>query len=239
VLLADDHALLRRGFQLIVNADPAMTVVGEASDGEQALAETRRLTPDIVLMDVRMPGADGIAATQQITNDPRLASKRVLVLTTFDLDEYVYSALRAGASGFILKDITPEDLLAAIRVIASGEALLAPSITRRLITRRLIGEFARRPEPRPHVRASQLEDLTDREVEVLSQVAKGLSNSEIAAALHMSPGTAKTHVGRLLNKLDARERTQLVVIAYEAGVAVPNQHTHTQPPTPINSPTPP
>jgi DNA-binding NarL/FixJ family response regulator len=216
VVIADDQALLRGGFRLMVDSDPAMAVLGEAADGEEAVALAHEAHPDVVLMDVRMPGMDGIEATRRITTDPRSAGVRVLILTTFDLDEYVYGALRAGASGFVLKDTFPEDLLAAIRVVAAGEALLAPSVTRRLI-----GEFARRPDPSPPVPSERLEGLTDREKEVLSQVARGRSNAEIAEALHMSPATAKTHLNRLFSKLGARDRAQLVVIAYESGLASP------------------
>jgi DNA-binding NarL/FixJ family response regulator len=216
VVIADDQALLRGGFRLMVDSDPAMAVLGEAADGEEAVALAHEAHPDVVLMDVRMPGMDGIEATRRITTDPRSAGVRVLILTTFDLDEYVYGALRAGASGFVLKDTFPEDLLAAIRVVAAGEALLAPSVTRRLI-----GEFARRPAPSPPLPSACLDGLTDREKEVLTQVARGRSNAEIAEALHMSPATAKTHLNHLFSKLGARDRAQLVVIAYESGLASP------------------
>ena len=214
VLIVDDQALLRGGFRVLVESAPDMTVVGEAADGLQAVSLARQHRPDVVLMDVRMPGLDGIEATRRITADPGTASSRVLVLTTFDLDEYVYGALRAGASGFVLKDTSPEELLAAIRVVAAGEALLAPSVTRRLI-----GEFARRRDaPRS---SPELDPLTDREREVLAEVARGLSNAEIAERLHMSTATAKTHVSRLLSKLGARDRAQLVVVAYESGLVSP------------------
>ena len=214
VLIVDDQALLRGGFRVLVESAADMTVLGEAADGHQAVSLARQLRPDVVLMDVRMPGLDGIEATRRITGDPGTAASRVLVLTTFDLDEYVYGALRSGASGFVLKDTSPEELLAAIRVVAAGEALLAPSVTRRLI-----GEFAqRRDAPRS---AAQLDALTDREKEVLAEVARGLSNAEIAERLHMSTATAKTHVSRLFTKLGARDRAQLVVVAYETGLVSP------------------
>lgn len=216
VVIADDQALLRGGFRMIVDSDPAMTVLGEAGDGEQAVALAHEAQPDVVLMDVRMPGMDGIEATQRITADPESAGVRVLILTTFDLDEYVYSALRAGASGFVLKETSPEDLLAAIHVVAAGDALLAPSITRRLIA-----EFTRQPDPPAPLPLPSLGGLTDREKEVLSEVARGRSNAEIAQILHMSPATAKTHLNRLFTKLGARDRAQLVVIAYESGLASP------------------
>ena len=216
VVIADDQALLRGGLRMIVDSDPAMAVLGEAGDGQEAVALARETHPDVVLMDVRMPGVDGIEAIRRITADRETADVRILVLTTFDLDEYVYGALRAGASGFVLKDTTPEDLLAAIRVVAAGEALLAPSITRRLIA-----EFARRPDPAPPLPEVALLGLTDRETEVLSEVTRGRSNAEIAEALHMSPATVKTHLNRLFNKLGARDRAQLVVIGYESGLASP------------------
>lgn len=201
---------------MIVDSDPAMAVLGEASDGAEAVTLVRETRPDVVLMDVRMPGMDGIEATRCITGDPHASRVRVLILTTFDLDEYVYGSLRAGASGFVLKDTSPEDLLAAIRVVASGDALLAPRITRRLIS-----EFAKRPEMAPSADMASLEELTEREMEVLSEVARGRSNAELAQRLHMSPATAKTHLNRLFSKLRARDRAQLVVIAYEAGVVTP------------------
>jgi DNA-binding NarL/FixJ family response regulator len=213
VVIADDQALLRGGFRLLINSEPDMQVLGEAADGSQAAAVARQVRPDIVLMDIRMPGTDGIEATRQITADPAMTGVRVLILTTFDLDDYVYGALRAGASGFVLKDISPEDLLAAIRVVAAGEALLAPRITRRLIA-----QFTRQPEPQRAPRPALPGSLTGRETDVLRQVAKGLSNAEIARALHISPGTAKTHVSRLLTKIGARDRAQLVVAAYQSGL---------------------
>lgn len=214
VLIADDQALLRGGFRVLIESDPEMAVLGEAADGSHAVSLARQLRPDVILMDVRMPNVDGIEATRRITADPATADTRVLVLTTFDHDEYVYGALRAGTSGFLLKDTSPEDLLAAIRVVAAGEALLAPTVTRRLIS-----EFARRKDPPPAARA--LDVLTEREKEVLGQVARGLSNAEVAERLHMSTATAKTHVSRLLAKLGARDRAQLVVLAYESGLATP------------------
>jgi DNA-binding NarL/FixJ family response regulator len=212
VLVADDQALVRSGFHMLVDSADDLTVVGEAADGHQALAMARELVPDVVLMDIRMPGMDGIEATRQIVSDPATAAVRVLVLTTFDLDEYVFEALRAGASGFLLKDTDPDDLLDAVRVVASGESLLAPSVTRRLIA-----EFVRRPPARSSDSAI-LAELTEREREVLAVVGRGLSNAEIAAELFISPATAKTHVSRVMMKLGARDRAQLVVIAYETGL---------------------
>jgi DNA-binding NarL/FixJ family response regulator len=230
VAVADDQALVRAGFCGIIAATPGLTVVGQAANGAEAVAVASSARPDVILMDVRMPVLDGIAATRQITAAPESAGARVIILTTFDLDEYVFGALRAGASGFLLKDTLPADLISAIRVVAAGEALLAPSVTRRLIS-----EFARTPplggagvaeqagvaRSLPGgVRADQVTGLlTDRECEVLSLVATGLSNSEIADRLHISPATAKTHVAHLLTKLDSRDRVQLVIIAYQAGLA--------------------
>lgn len=213
VVIADDQALVRGGFRVLVDSAPDMEVLGEATNGAEAVALARRFRPTVVLMDIRMPVVDGIQATAQISVDPATPDVRVLILTTFDLDDYVYSALRAGASGFMLKDTSPEELLAGIRVVAAGEGLLSPRMTRRLIQ-----EFARRPEIR-RADSAVLEALTDREREVLAQVARGLSNNEIAEVLNISPSTAKTHVSRVLMKLDARDRAQLVVIAYETGVA--------------------
>jgi DNA-binding NarL/FixJ family response regulator len=226
VAVADDQALVRVGFQGIIAATPGFEVVGEAATGDEAVAVARSARPDVMLMDIRMPGMDGIEATRQITGDAETSGVRVLILTTFDLDEYVYAALRAGASGFMLKDTMPADLLQAIRVIAAGDALLAPSVTRRLL-----GEFARRPDAAPASPAQptvpatpatggagRLRELTDREREVLTLVAQGLSNSEIAAELVISPATAKTHVAHLLTKLDCRDRVQLVIVAYRAGL---------------------
>ena len=212
VVVADDQALVRVGFRGIIDATPGFTVVGEAGNGQEAIEVTRQAEPDVVLMDVRMPVMDGIEATRQITE---LASGvRTLILTTFDLDEYVFAALRAGASGFLLKDTDPADLLTAIRVVAAGDALLAPSITRRLI-----GEFARLPDAAPAPRPDNLlACLTEREIEVLTLVARGLSNGEIADHLVISPATAKTHVAHLLAKLDARDRVQLVILGYQSGL---------------------
>jgi DNA-binding NarL/FixJ family response regulator len=212
VLVADDQALVRGSFRILVDTAPDLTSVGEAASGAEAVELARSEKPDVVLMDIRMPGVDGIEATRQITADPQTSAVRVLILTTFDLDEYVFAALRAGASGFLLKDTPPADLLAAIRVVAAGDALLAPGVTRRLIA-----EFTGRPEPaqRP---AAALEEVTEREREVLTLIGLGLSNTEIAAHLHVSLSTAKTHVGRLLMKLAARDRAQLVIAAYEGGL---------------------
>ena len=218
VLVADDQALVRAGFRGIVAATPGFSVVGEASTGADAVEEARRTQPDVVLMDVRMPVMDGIEATRQITRSAATAAVRVLILTTFDLDEYVYAALRAGASGFLLKSISPAELLTAIQVIAAGDALLAPSVTRRLVE-----EFARMPPAQPAVQPGQgiLDGITAREREVLALVASGLSNTEIARRLDISPATTKTHVGHLLTKLDARDRVHLVILAYQAGIATP------------------
>jgi DNA-binding NarL/FixJ family response regulator len=215
VVVADDQTLVRAGFRLLVDSAPDLEVVGEAVDGAQAVELARRERPEVVLMDIRMPRMDGLEATRQITADEVLAGVRVLMLTTFDLDEYVYRALRIGASGFLLKDTPPADLLAAIRVVAAGDALLAPGITRRLIA-----EFARRPEPSA-VTPAELATLTDREREVLGLVAHGLSNGEIAQRLVVSPATSKTYVSRMLAKLGARDRAQLVAIAYETGLVTP------------------
>jgi DNA-binding NarL/FixJ family response regulator len=209
VLLADDQELMRTGFRLILNAEADIEVVGEAADGTQAVHAARRLEPDVVLMDVRMPHMDGIAATRKLGPD----GPRVLILTTFDLDEYVYDALRAGASGFLLKDAPADQLIAAIRVVASGEALLAPTVTRRLIA-----EFVRRPEP---ASVPALEELTARELEVLKLLARGLSNAEVARELVVSDATVKTHVKRVLSKLGLRDRVQAVVLAYETGLVQP------------------
>jgi DNA-binding NarL/FixJ family response regulator len=222
VLLADDQALVRAGFRALLDAEDGLDVVAEAADGEQALAAAREHAPDVVLMDVRMPRLDGLEATAAITADPKLADTRVLVLTTFELDEYVFGALRAGASGFLLKDVEPADLLTAIRVIASGEALLAPRVTRRLIE-----AFVQRPAAAPPDAGDEraLDELTAREREVLGLVGAGLSNQEIAARLVLSPLTAKTHVSRLFMKLGVRDRAQLVVLAYETGLVVPGWQT--------------
>lgn len=213
VLIADDQAMVRGSFRVLVDHTPGMTAVGEAANGTEALELARRERPDVVLMDVRMPDLDGIEATRQICSDPALSAVHVLILTTFDLDEYVYAALRAGAAGFLLKDTPPSEVLTAIGVVAAGAALLAPSVTRRLIA-----EFVRRPEPaRPPSRS--LDGITDRELEVLGLIARGLSNTEITEHLHLSLATVKTHIGRLLTKLRARDRAQLVIVAYETGLA--------------------
>jgi DNA-binding NarL/FixJ family response regulator len=215
--IADDQAIIRDGFRMQVGHAPDLELVGEASTGEQAVQLARRVRPDVLLMDVRMPVLDGIEATRRITTDPSTASVRVVVLTTFDLDEFVYGALRAGASGFLLKDASPEELQSAIRVVASGGALLAPQVTRRLVA-----EFAARPLPgQPSTDLAQR--LTEREVEVLRLVARGLTNAEIARELVVSPLTAKTHVSHILTKLGLRDRAQLVVVAYEAGLVVPGR----------------
>jgi DNA-binding NarL/FixJ family response regulator len=215
VLVADDQALVRGSFCILVDTAPDLASVGEAATGAAAVEIARREKPDIVLMDIRMPGMDGIEATRQITADPRTAAARVLILTTFDLDEYVFAALRAGASGFLLKDTRPADLLDAIRIVAAGDALLAPAITRRLIE-----EFIRLPGSRQPP-AAMTGEVTEREREVLTLVGLGLSNTEIASRLHVSLSTAKTHVGRLLTKLGARDRAQLVIAAYNAGLVRP------------------
>jgi DNA-binding NarL/FixJ family response regulator len=212
VLVADDQALVRGSFRILVDTAPDLTTIGEAATGTEAVRLARREKPDVILMDIRMPGLDGIEATGQITAAPETAGVRVLILTTFDLDEYVFAALRAGASGFLLKDTPPADLLAAIRIVATGDALLAPGITRRLIA-----EFTRRPQPRQHP-AAALDQITGREREVLTLIGLGLSNTEIASHLHVSLSTAKTHVGRLLMKLGARDRAQLVIAAYDTGL---------------------
>lgn len=210
--MADDQYLIRAGLRGIVETADDLTVVAEASTGLEAVEVARRERPDVILMDIRMPEMDGLEATALIATTTAV---RVLILTTFDLDTYVYQALRSGASGFLLKDTPPHDLLAAIRVVAAGDALLAPSITRRLIS-----EFAARPDPRPTTGVPPaLANITDRERQVLALVAEGLSNAEIAQQLHITPGTAKTHVGNLLTKLDARDRIQLVILAYRTGLA--------------------
>lgn len=215
VLIADDQALLRGSFRVLIDTAPGLVAVGEAATGAQAVDLAHRHRPDIVLMDVRMPDLDGIEATRRICTDPETTDVRVLILTMFDLDTYVYAALRAGASGFLLKDVPPADLLTAIRVIAAGDALLAPSITRRLIA-----EFTRRVEPRRPL-APRIDHITEREREILVYVARGLSNQEIAEHLRLSLATVKTHIGRLLTKTDARDRAQLVIIAYETGLVSP------------------
>ncbi|MGZ4633270.1 MAG: response regulator [Actinomycetes bacterium] len=215
--IADDQAIIRDGFRMQVEHAADLAFAGEASTGAQAVALARQQHPDVLLMDVRMPVMDGIEATRAIATDPATADVRVLVLTTFDLDDYVYGALRAGASGFVLKDIRPEDLRQAIRVVADGGALISPHVTRRLVA-----EFARRPGAgRP--RAGAVDALTERETEVLTLVARGLSHGEIAEQLVLSPLTVKTHVSRILTKLGLRDRAQLVVLAYEAGLVVPGR----------------
>jgi DNA-binding NarL/FixJ family response regulator len=216
VVVVDDQALVRGGFRVLVDSAPDLAVLGEASNGAESVTLVEATRPDVVLMDVRMPVMDGIEATRLMLNGHPEGAPRILMLTTFDLDEYVYSALRAGASGFMLKDTPPEELLAAIRVIAGGDALLAPSVTRRLIA-----DFASR-EIRPDASTDKLDILTGREREVFALVAKGKSNQELADELHMSAATAKTHVSRVLMKLDARDRAQLVVIAYETGFITPS-----------------
>lgn len=215
VLVADDQALVRGSFRVLVETTPGFTAVGEAEDGVTAVELTRRNRPDVVLMDVRMPRMDGIEATRRICGDPLTADVRVLILTTFDVDEYVYAALRAGASGFLLKDTPPADLLTAIGVVAAGEALLSPTVTRRLIA-----EFVSRPEPA--AKSAALDGITDRERDVLVLIARGLSNAEICAHLHVGLATVKTHIGRLLSKLAARDRAQLVIAAYESGLVTPS-----------------
>ena len=214
VLVADDQAAVRAGFSALIAGEDGMEVAGEAGNGREAVDIARRVFPRVVLMDIRMPVLDGIEATRLICADATLADTRVLVLTTFDLDEYVYAALRAGASGFLLKDAGPAELLHAIRVVAAGDALLAPSVTRRLIA-----EFASRPDPRQP--PAELAALTERENEILRLVAAGLSNQEIAGRLVISPLTAKTHVSRILGKLRCRDRAQLVTLAYETGLVTP------------------
>jgi DNA-binding NarL/FixJ family response regulator len=213
VLIADDQALVRGGFRMILEAQKDIEVVGEASDGREALAQARELQPDVVLMDIRMPELDGLEATRKLVT--RDGSARVLMLTTFDLDEYVYEAMKAGASGFLLKDVRPEQLAEAVRVVAAGDSLLAPAITRRLIA-----EFVRRPPPGSD-RPAELGELTERELEVLKLIARGLSNGEIASALFVSDATVKTHVTHVLTKLKLRDRVQAVVLAYESGLVHP------------------
>jgi len=218
VLIADDEALVRTGFRLLIDSAPGLTVVGEASDGIQAVRQARALKPDVVVMDIRMPVMGGLEATKVILDTDPDSAPRILIVTTFDEDEHVFEALRSGASGFVLKDTPPEQLLDAIAIVAAGEALLAPAITRRLIA-----EFTRHPRPAARLAQDALAQLTDRERDVLEQVAAGKSNSEIAAALHLSVATVKTHVSHLLDKLSCRDRAQLVVVAYETGLALPGR----------------
>jgi DNA-binding NarL/FixJ family response regulator len=215
IVIADDQALLRAGLRVLIDAEDDLEVVGEAEDGVEAIAAVRRLRPDVVVMDIRMPDLDGLAATREIVADPELDGVHVVVLTTFDHDEYVFEAIRAGATGFLLKDTEPAELLRAVRLAAAGDALMSPTVTRRLIA-----EFAARPEHR-RVDTAALGELTDREREVVALVASGLSNEEIAAALYISPATARTHVSRAMIKLNARDRAQLVVFAYESGLVSP------------------
>jgi DNA-binding NarL/FixJ family response regulator len=215
VLIADDQALVRAGFRMILDAEADIDVVGEAADGAGAIAEAQFLRPDVILMDIRMPDLDGIEATRRLLADGR-DSPKIVMLTTFDLDEYVFDALHAGASGFLLKDAPPEQLVDGIRTVARGDALLAPAVTRRVIA-----EFVRRPTARPHAHADKLNRLSARERDVLELVARGLSNAEIAASLFVSDTTVKTHVARLLGKLDLRNRVQAVVFAYESGLIEP------------------
>jgi DNA-binding NarL/FixJ family response regulator len=217
VLIVDDQSLVRAGFRMILEAEQDVEVVGEAADGREALDAARELRPDVILMDVRMPNVDGLEATRRLL-DGKEEGPRVLILTTFDLDEYVYEALRVGASGFLLKDTPPEQLVDAIHVVASGDALLSP-----VITRRVIEEFVRRPPDSVRKPAPELEELTTRELEMLTYVARGLSNAEIASAAFVSETTVKTHVAHILMKLHLRDRVQAVVFAYENGVVAPGE----------------
>lgn len=214
VLVADDQALVRAGFAALLDAQPDIAVAGQAENGEQAVSLTRTLSPDVVLMDIRMPVLDGLEATRRIASDPGLSGVRVVVLTTFELDEYVFEAMRAGATGFLVKHTEPAELVRAVRVVADGDALLSPSVTRKLVA-----EFASHAKRPP--RSSRLDDLTDREREVMILIAEGLTNAEIGSRLFLSPATARTHVSRILLKLGARDRTQLVVLAYEWGLVRP------------------
>lgn len=217
VALVDDQSLLRAGVRALLDAEDDLEVVGEAGDGEAAIELARAERPDVMLMDIRMPGVDGLEATRRIVADPELAAVKVLVLTTFEVDEYVFEALRAGAAGFLLKDAEPEDIVRAVRVVAEGESLLAPSVTRRVVA-----TFARGAAPTGPA-ASNLEELTEREAEIVALVGTGLSNGEIAERLVISPATARTHVSRAMLKLGARDRAQLVVFAYEAGLVTPGR----------------
>ena len=214
VLLADDQPLVRAGLRVLIDNTPGLDIAGEAATGAQAIQAAKDTRPDVVVMDIRMPGMDGIEATQIITAGP--APPRVIILTTFDDDDYVYAALRAGASGFLVKDMALDDILTAIRVVAAGDALIAPGVTRRLIA-----QFARQPQPAPPRR--QIDGVTDREREVLTLVGRGMTNTEIAASLYISTATAKAHVARLLTKLGARDRVQLVIAAYQTGLVPPSQ----------------
>ena len=217
VALVDDQALLRAGLRVLLDSEDDIAVVGEAGDGEEAIALARQTRPDVILMDIRMPGLDGVEATKRIAEDDRLEGVRVLILTTFESDEYVFEALRVGASGFLVKDSKPTDILGAVRVLASGEALLSPSVTRRLIE-----EYAAWPERRRRA-PTELDELTPREREVMELVAYGLTNAEIAERLVVSPATAKTHVSRTMMKLHAHDRAQLVVLAYQTGLVSPGE----------------
>jgi DNA-binding NarL/FixJ family response regulator len=216
VVLADDQALLRAGIKALLDAEDGIEVVGEAADGAEALRLVRDLRPDVVLMDIRMPGTDGLQATRDIAADPSLTGTKVVILTTFDLDEYVFEAVRIGASGFLVKDTEPAELLRGVRAVAGGDALLSPGVTRRLI-----GEFASRSRPTAVPAADRLAGLTEREREIVGLVGEGLSNDEIAQRLVVSPATAKTHVSRAMVKLHVRDRAQLVVLAYESGLVTP------------------
>jgi DNA-binding NarL/FixJ family response regulator len=216
VLIADDQALVRAGFRAILEGQPDIDVVGEASDGDEAVTSARDLQPDVVLMDVRMPGVDGIAATKRLLAVPD--APRVLMLTTFDLDEYLYDAMKAGASGFLLKDAPRDQLIGAVRTVATGDALLAPALVRRLVE-----DFVSRPPPGSRAPA-ELDGLTEREVDVLTLIARGLSNAEIASTLVVSEATVRTHVTHILSKLDLRDRVQAVVVAYESGLVRPGEN---------------
>ena len=217
VLVVDDQALIRSGLRLILESEPGLAVIGEGGDGREAVEMAQRLRPDVILMDVRMPVMDGIEAARRIIGAGLNPEPRIIILTTFDLDEYIYAAIRAGASGFLLKDAPPDDLLRAIRIVATGDALLAPSVTRRLIE-----EFASRPAP--DTQPSGMDQLTEREIEVLKSLAAGLSNAEIADALFVSEATVKTHISHILTKLDLRDRVQAVVVAYESGLVRPGDN---------------